>query len=257
MLGAIAGDMIGSEYEGRSPGLPIGKLFTSRSTFTDDTVMAVAVADAILSGKPYAFALREWARRYPSAGYGHKFYEWMSADKDPGPYNSCGNGSAMRAPPIGWAFADGEEVLQEAERSALPTHDHPEGIAGAQRVAQAIWAARHGSSREQILRQLEAECGKHWGPTRAKICNGFIVDATCQQTVPAAAMALSVSRDFESAIRAAIYTGGDTDTTACIAGALAEAVYGGVPKAIEAEVMGRLDTPMREVVVAFRGRFCG
>ena len=257
MLGAIAGDMIGSEYEGRSPRLPIHHLFSLRSTFTDDTVMCVAVADAILNGRPYATVLREWARRYPSAGYGFKFYEWMSADEDPGPYNSCGNGSAMRAPPIGWAYSGLDEVLREAERSALPTHDHPEGIAGAQRVAQAIWALRQGSSRAQVLRQLEADCGEHWTATRSKIIDGLVVDITCQQTVPAAAMALSVSKDFESAIRAAIYTGGDTDTTACIAGALAEALYGGVPKAIEAEVMNRLDEPMREVVVAFRERFCG
>lgn len=255
MLGAIAGDMIGSEYEGRSPGLAIGELFTSRSTATDDTVLTVAVADAILSGKPYGAALREWALRYPNAGYGHLFCEWMRSE-DPSPYNSFGNGSAMRASAIGWAFPQKDEVMREAERSALPTHDHPEGIAGAQSVAFAVWAGRQGQDKAGILWYLKHRSGQHWHETRQMIIDGHVVKPTCQQTIPAAAMALSVSTDFESAIRAAIYTGGDTDTNACVAGAMAEAVYGGVPKAIRDEVLSRLDGPLLRVVEAFTQSYC-
>lgn len=254
MIGAISGDVIGSVHEGTLPKAKDFPLFVPGSTFTDDTVLTVAVASAILAGADYATSLRRWGRRYPHAGYGGWFYDWLFRD-DAGPYNSYGNGSAMRVAAIGWALDDVDTVLHEAAKSAEVTHNHPEGIKGAQAVALAILAARTGQTKDQIARLLSDRFGYDCstGLSTLQRCGGF--DVTCQGTVPAAAVAFFESTDYEDAVRNAISLGGDTDTLACIAGAMAEAYYGGVPGAIQASVLHRLDGTLRADVMAFARKY--
>jgi ADP-ribosylglycohydrolase len=256
MLGAIAGDMIGAPHEGRSPGLKEFTLFTSRSIFTDDTVLTVAIADAILSARPFGATLREWGQRYPNAGYGSQFYDWLHTPSDPGPYNSYGNGSAMRVAPIGWAFDEFQEVVDWADKSAWPTHNHPEGLKGAHAVAGAIWAARQGPT-PQVLEALFSQTfGYDINAIVLRLREGQVLASTCQDTVPAAAIACLSSGSFEDAVRKAVSFGGDTDTLACIAGAIAEAWFGGVPREVEEEVRSRLDKPLLRVVDDFTRRYC-
>jgi len=250
MIGAIAGDVIGSLYEGDDPQPKDFPLFGTDSSFTDDTVLAVAVASAIRLGQDYAVALRQWGRRYPWAGYGPLFLDWLLADQAP-PYGSYGNGSAMRVAAVGWASDDLELVIDEATRSAVVTHDHPEGIKGAQAVAAAIAAARAGWPKERLASLLTDRFGYDCGTPLAVLQRGGPFDPTCQGTVPAAAVAFLESTDFEDAVRNAVSFGGDTDTAACIAGAIAEAHYGRVPDAIQAEVFRRLDSALLNEVAAF------
>lgn len=250
MLGAIAGDIIGSVYEG-SPPVPKGfPLFVPASRFTDDTVLTVAIASAIRQRTGYAAALRRWGRRYPAAGYGGWFAQWLMTP-DAGPYNSYGNGSAMRVSAVGWAFDDLDAVVREAQRTAEVTHDHPEGIAGAQAVAAAVLLARTGAGKPEIRHLLEARFGYDCSTTLDELRRRGGFDVTCRGTVPAAAVAFLESRDFEDTVRNAVSLGGDADTLACIAGAMAEAFYGGVPDWIQREAMGRLDPALRAEVVAF------
>jgi ADP-ribosylglycohydrolase len=253
MLGAIAGDIIGSVYEGHSPGCKEFVLFSSRATFTDDTVLTVAVASALLHERDYATELRAWGRRYPGAGYGHGFTQWLT-DPQLSPGHSCGNGCAMRVSPVGWAFADPDSVAAQARASALPSHGHPEGIQGAQAVAAAVYAARRGASKAQIA-ELIASFGFDCTSTMQEQRERGWVGVTCREAVPAAAVAFLNSTDFEDAVRNAVFLGGDTDTTACIAGSIAEAYYGGVPPEIEAVVRERLDPALLDVVDRFRARF--
>lgn len=253
MLGAIAGDIIGSVHEGGSPGCKEFVLFSSRATFTDDTVMTVAVASALLDRRDFGTELLAWGRRYPNAGYGFRFHGWLD-DPARSPSDSFGNGSAMRVSPVGWAFADLEEVVTQARASAIPSHDHPEGIQGAQAVAAAVYAGRHGATKAQIAAVISGfgyDCTLTLEQQRQR---GW-VGATCRETVPAAAVAFLTSTDFEDAVRNAVLLGGDTDTTACVAGAIAEAYYGGVPPEIEAAARGHLDAPLLDVVDRFRARF--
>ena len=253
MLGAIAGDIIGSVYEGSSPGFREFLLFSSRATFTDDTVMTVAVASALLDGRDYESEFLAWGRRYPGAGYGYRFSRWL-ADPARSPTDSFGNGSAMRVSPVGWAFADLVEVGVQARASAMPSHGHPEGIGGAQAVAAAIHSARRGASKTRIAEVIAGYGHDTTLTLEEQRARGW-VGVTCRETVPAATVAFLHSTDFEDAVRIAVSLGGDTDTTACITGAMAEAYYGGVPPAIESEVRDRLDAPLLDVVDRFRARF--
>lgn len=254
MIGAIAGDVIGSVHEGGPPRAKDFPLFVAGSTFTDDTVLTVAVAHAIREGVGFAASLRRWGRRYPGAGYGGWFYDWLFSDAA-GPYNSFGNGSAMRVAAVAWTFDELDSVLREAARSAEVTHNHPEGVKGAQATAAAVFCARTGQTKDQIAALLSDRFGYDCsvGLSRLQACGGF--DVTCQGTVPAAAVAFLESTGFEDAVRNAVSLGGDADTLACIAGAMAEAHYGGVPAAIQAEVLGRLDDALRAEVLAFAGQF--
>ncbi len=194
--------------------------------------------------------MRHWGRRYPDAGYGGWFRGWLFRDNAP-PYNSFGNGSAMRVAPVGWAYDDLDVVLREATKSAEVTHSHPEGIKGAQAIAAVILLARTGESKDAIATLLsdrfEYDCSLELPVLRRR--GGF--DVTCQGTGPAAAAAFLESTDYEDAVRNAVSLGGDADTLACIAGAMAEAHYGGVPAEIQAQVLCRLDAALRAEVVAF------
>ncbi len=250
MIGAIAGDVIGSVHEGARPKAKDFPLFDPDSTFTDDTVLTVAVASAIRMGTDVGAAIRLWGRRYPDAGYGDWFRDWLLGE-DAAPYNSFGNGSAMRVAAIGWAFDGLDDVLREAERSAEVTHNHPEGIKGAQAVAAAVLIARRGQTKDQIRALLSDRFGYDCSMSLSELQGRGGFDVTCQGTVPAAAVAFLESTDFEDAVRNAVSFGGDADTLACIAGAMAEAHYGEVPPGIQAEVLRRPDATLRDEVTAF------
>jgi len=254
MLGAIVGDVIGSLLEGFPVKTKDFPLFLPGSTFTDDTVLTVAVADWILSGRDLVDLLHEYFASYPDRAYGGRFYAWAST-RDRRPYNSFGNGAAMRVSPVGFAFAAVDEVLDWAARSAAVTHDHPEGIRGAQATATAIHYARQRRDKVWIRTQLESQFGYDLGRGLDAIRPTYAFDVTCQGSVPEAIIAFLESTDYLDAIRNAVSLGGDTDTQACIAGGIAEAYYGGVPDEVAEHVMGLLDPPLAAVVEEFRHRF--
>jgi ADP-ribosylglycohydrolase len=254
MLGTIAGDVIGSIYERRRIKHTDFPLFSTESRFTDDTVLSVATAHALLTGQSYADAYHEFGNRYPRAGYGGGFRHWLSRD-DRAPYGSFGNGSAMRVGPVGLAMRTVDEVLAEAARSAAVTHDHTEGIRGAQAVALATFLARTGHAKDSIRHEIETTLGYDLSRTLGEIRPAYEFDVTCQGSVPEAITAFLESDSVESAIRLAISIGGDADTQAAIAGGIAEAFHGGVPDAIGTEVLGRLPQDLRDVVAEFERRF--
>ncbi|MBB3230118.1 ADP-ribosylglycohydrolase family protein [Halomonas stenophila] len=253
MLGAIAGDIIGSVHEGAGTKTRDFPLFVAGSTFTDDSVLTVAVADALLHGGDYVDLFHDYFHRYPDAGFGGHFRGW-AARRDREPYNSWGNGSAMRVSPVGFAARSLDEALAEARRSAAVTHDHPEGIRGAQAIAAAIYLAREGGDKAEIKARLEALFGYRLGKSLADIRPGYRFDVSCQGSVPPSIIAFLESEDVESAIRNAISLGGDADTMVCMAGGIAEAYYGGLPEDLKEETLARLDPPLREVVERFRAR---
>ena len=255
MMGAIAGDIIGSVFEGSGIKSTEFPLFSAHSTYTDDTVLTVAVAAAILDQRDYADTLREFGRRHPGRGYGGFFRQWLTDDSQ-GPYNSWGNGSAMRVSPVGWAFDSVERVLFEAKRSAEITHNHPEGVRGAQATALAVYLARRAASKEKIRREIEDRF--EYGLTRTveEIRSNYRFDVSCQGSVPESIMCFLDSRDVESAIRLAVSLGGDADTMACISGAIAEAFYKEIPDLISAEVKRRLPPDLLTVVERFCGKYC-
>jgi ADP-ribosylglycohydrolase len=254
MLGAIAGDIAGSIYENLRTKRKDMKLFGRLSMFTDDTVLTVAVAEAILTQHDYARAIKSYARRHPLRGYGPRFLAWMVK---PGyqPYNSFGNGSAMRVSPVGFAFQSEAEVLQEARRSAECTHNHPEGIRGAQAAALAVYLAKTGADKEAIRRRIQEEFGYDLSRTIDRIRPGYSFDITCQGSVPEAIMAFLDSTSYEDALRNAISLGGDSDTQACIAGGIAEAYYKDIPSDILRQVKKRLSADLWEKTLEFYRRY--
>ena len=254
MVGAIAGDIVGSVYEAHPIKTKDFPLFHPRCRFTDDSVLTIAVAEAILTDGDYRRSVWELGRRYPHAGYGGDFRRWLSSSS-PEPYNSWGNGSAMRVSPVGYAFDTIGCVLDQAARSAEVTHNHPEGIKGASAVAAAIFMARTGSSKHDIGGFVESEFGYDMSRTIDGIRPSYRFDVSCQGSVPEALMAFMESVDFEDAVRKAVSLGGDSDTIACIAGAVAEAFYGGVPGSIRARALAHLDDRLRGVVGRFVERY--
>lgn len=254
MLGGIAGDVIGSVHEYTATKSKDFELFVPASRFTDDTVLAVAVADCLLNGLNYVDAFHDYVLAYPDAGYGVRFFHWAKAGRRD-KYNSYGNGSAMRVPAVAYAFDSLEQVLVEAARSAEPTHNHPEGLKGAQAVAAAIFMARCGETKRRIKESLEARFGYALSDSLDRLRPTYTFDESCQRTVPAALIAFLESHDFEDAVRNAISLGGDADTLACITGAVAEAHYGGVPPHIAGPVLISLDDRLRNVVTQFCARF--
>ena len=225
MLGALVGDIVGSVFERAPHKSKEFDFISEKSRFTDDSVLTLATADAILHGYGYMEVFKYWGRCYPNAGYGDKFFRWcLSDEKEQG--ESFGNGSAMRVSPVAWAFDTLDEVLAEAKKSAEPSHNHPEGIKGASAVAAAIFLARTGKSKDEIKEYVEKEFGYDLSRTVGKIRRGYKFDATCPGSVPEALIAFFDSDSFEDALRNAVSLGGDSDTQACIAGAVAEAFYG-------------------------------
>jgi ADP-ribosylglycohydrolase len=254
MLGAVAGDIIGSVYEFHAIKSMDFPLFSEGSAWTDDTVLTMAVAETLLTGRPYEETLREFALANPEAGFGGMFRQWFNT---PGakPYNSFGNGSAMRVSPVGWAFETLEETLAEAQRSAEVTHNHPEGIKGAQAVAAAIFLARKGAGQTDIRNILEARFGYNLHRTWEDVQPGCSFDETCQRSVPEALICVLTSMSFEGAVCRAVALGGDADTQAAIAGSVAEALYGGVPAEIARETRARLTPQFIDILDAFQDKY--
>lgn len=254
MIGAIAGDVIGSVHEWRGTKTKRFRLFVDGSTFTDDTVLTVAVADALTHDTGYVDAFHEYFQHYPLAGFGGTFRRW-AASRSREPYQSWGNGSAMRVSPVAYAHDDLESVLEAAKASAEVTHDHPEGIKGAQAVAGSIFLARKGEGKAGIREFVERRIGYDLGRSLREIRRGYVFDVSCQGSVPEAIIAFLESDSFEDAVRNAISLGGDSDTQACIAGAIAEPFHGGVPEEIRREVWDRLDRRLQSAILKFRRKF--
>ncbi|HLY09824.1 MAG TPA: ADP-ribosylglycohydrolase family protein [Planctomycetota bacterium] len=254
MLGALVGDIVGSVYEWSNHRSKTFPLFSPACIFTDDSVLTVALAESILDGSDYAVVMRAYGRRYPSAGYGGMYRRWL-LNPALGPYGSFGNGAAMRISPAGWAFDTLEETLDRALLYTAVTHDHPEGIKGAQAVAGAIWLARHRATKDELRTWVERTAGYDLSRTCDEIRPGYRFNESCQKTVPEALVAFLESTDFEDAIRNGVSLGGDSDTLTCITGSVAEAFYGGVPAGIEREAVARLDDPLRDTLRRFRDRF--
>jgi ADP-ribosylglycohydrolase len=248
MIGAIAGDMIGKPYE-RHP-IKHKNFDPVVHGFTDDTVLTVAVAHAILTGDDMAATIRTFANNHPHAGYGGGFRRWMKAWKSK-PYNSFGNGAAMRVSPVGFAYDTEADVLHHAERSAAVTHNHPEGIKGAQATALAILLARQGAAKETIRREIANRFGYDLNRTVDEIRPGYSFDVSCQGSVPESIIAFLDSTDYIDAVKNAISLGGDADTMACIAGGIAQAFYKEIPPEIAARALERLTPDLRAVVDRF------
>ena len=254
MLGAIAGDIIGSVYEANPIKTTDFTLFSEYSRFTDDTVLTVANAHALMEDIDYATAYRAYGRRYPAAGYGGTFINWLMTDDAP-PYNSWGNGSAMRVSPEGYAGDSMEAVLAEAAKSAAVTHNHPEGIKGAQAVSATVFMGRRGRTKKEIRRFIRERFGYDLTMSIDQIRPGYSFDVSCQGSVPQALIAFLQSHDVESAIRLAISLGGDSDTQACIAGATAYAYYGAIGPEMERQVRRRLPREFLAVLDVFMKKY--
>lgn len=253
MLGAIAGDIIGSVYEHRGLKSTDFPLFATDCRFTDDSVLTLAVAEALLGDHDFATHLKDFYFRYPQAGYGGSFIRWAATDGQT-PYGSWGNGSAMRVSPVAWAFEDPEEVLATAAASAAVTHDHEEGIRGAQAVALAVFLARKGAEKAEIREQLESRFGYDLQRSIDAIRPDYAFDVSCQGSVPESIIAFLEGDGFEPVVRLAISLGGDADTQACIAGSIAEA-RAGIPDDIRDDTLARLDPFLLDVYERFRDRF--
>lgn len=256
MLGAIFGDIVGSVHEHTGTKTADFPLFTPLSRFTDDSVLTVAVAHSILAGVDYKQSLWRFGNLFPQAGYGKTFRSWLRLPVDEAePCQSFGNGSAMRVAAIGWAFDTVASVLMEAEKSAAVTHNHPEGIKGAQSVALAIFRARTGASKADIKTEIETRFGYNLSRRIEDIRPGYRFDVTCQGSVPESIIAFLESESVEDAIRKAVSFGGDADTMAAIAGSMAEAHYKHIPSAFISEVKARLPERLLEVADRFCARY--
>jgi ADP-ribosylglycohydrolase len=253
ILGAIIGDIIGSVYEWNNKKSLDFPLFKPETTFTDDSVLTIATMRAILDNEPYAKTYQEFGRNYPNRGYGERFIWWLM-ESNPKPYDSWGNGSAMRVSPIGWAFDTLEDVLHEAKKSAEISHNHPEGIKGAQAVATAVYLARKGKSKNEIKEYIGHNFSYDLERTIDEIRPTYEFDVSCQGSVPEAIIAFLESTDFENAIRLAISIGGDSDTIACITGAIAEAYYKEIPNNIIEKVGELLPEEFTNILEKFSKR---
>jgi ADP-ribosylglycohydrolase len=252
MLGAIIGDIIGSAYEWSSIKTKDFELFDERCKFTDDTVMTVAIAEGLMNGgtsADYVKAMQKFGRMYPDAGYGFLFATWLCTEYS-NPYGSWGNGSAMRVSAIGWGFDSLEETEDAAEISAAVTHNHIEGIKGAQATAAAVFLARSGKTKEEIKTYIENRFEYNLARTLDEIRPSYEFDVSCMGSVPEAIIAFLESTDFEDAIRNAVSLGGDSDTQAAITGGIAEAAYG-IPIAIKNQALARLNAPLLDVCERF------
>ena len=250
MLGAIAGDIIGSIYEVLPMKRKDFQLFSFGSHFSDDTVLTYAVAHSILTGTSYASNFKKCFWRYPLAGFGQRFTCWVIKNGKEG-YNSWGNGAAMRVSPIAWAYDNLEDVLKEAERCTATTHNHPEGIKGGQATAAAVFLARQGKTKQEIQDYIEQTFAYDLHRTIDEIRPNYKFEVSCQKSVPEAIIAFLESTDFEDAIRNAVSLGGDSDTIAAITGGIAEAFYGGVPHVIAVLVWIILDRRIQNTVIEF------
>ena len=263
MYGALLGDMIGAPYEfDRGNKTKEFPLFGKGTEFTDDSVMTSAVAEALLDARGHGVendeaavkgllvdSRKRWGRKYPDAGYGSKFIWWLMLE-DGSPYYSYGNGSAMRVSSVGWLYNDLDTTRKVAAWTAGVTHNHPEGIKGAEVTASAIFMARNHAAEEEIRKYIMHEFGYDLNRTCDEIRPTYHHVESCQETVPEAITAFLEGTDFEDVIRTAVSLGGDCDTLTCIAGSIAEAFYG-VPEEMKAECRKRLPKDMLKVLDRF------
>lgn len=254
MLGAIAGDIIGSIHEKSGIKTKDFMLFETYNIFTDDTVLTIAIAEAVMLKIPYEETVMSYARQFPEAGYGKTFKKWLKGEIV-GPYNSWGNGSAMRVSPIAWAFDNLDKVMEEAEKSSIITHNHPEGVKGAQAVAVAIFLARTGAGKAIIKDFIQDNFDYDLERTIDEIRPGYKFDVSCHGSVPESIIAFLEAEDFEDAIRNAVSLGGDADTMASIAGAIAEAHFKYIPIDILQESRRRLPITLLQTVMDFEEKF--
>lgn len=254
IIGAVIGDVIGSVFEWNNVKKTDFDLFNPKCDFTDDTVLTIAVADCILTKKDFARTIWEYGRKYRGRGYGGSFRNWLQEDNLK-PYGSFGNGSAMRASAVGFAFNDIETVMEVAKQSAEVTHNHPEGIKGAQATATAIYLAKQGKSKQEIKDYIIQTFDYNLDFTLNEIRPTYKFDVTCQGSVPQAIVAFLESSDFESAIRLAISIGGDSDTIACITGGIASAFYKQIPIEIMDFVVDKLPTEYIEIMNKFDEKY--
>ena len=257
MLGAIIGDIVGSRWEFNPTNDYNFEWLSDQNGFTDDTICTVAVADALLHGRDFGESIHDWCNRYPHpmGGYGGRFAQWVRSE-NPLPYNSFGNGSAMRVSPVAHWFDTLDEVLDAAAATAIPSHNHDEGIKGAQTVAMAIFKAlQYGHEAPLYINNILEECllfsGYDLDIRRADVVNRF--DETCQGTVPVALWIISDSTSFEDAVRKAVSLGADADTLGAIVGSISEAIWG-IPKEIKQAIISFLTEEMKEVVEEFYKR---
>ncbi len=247
MIGAIIGDIVGSRFEFNNNRSTEFEFFHPDCEYTDDTVMTVAVADAIMSCRPFGEVMHEYGRKDPKRGYGGRFFNWLLS-KNPQPYNSFGNGSAMRVSPCAFlAKGNREQALTWATASAVCTHNHPEGVKGAMAITDCILMAQARKPKEEIRKLVEELYDYDMNFTIDEIRPRFGFNEICQMTVPQAVECFLESHDFESAIRIAISLGGDSDTIANITGGIAEAYYG-VPEEMRKTAMAMLSEEMQQVV---------
>lgn len=264
MLGAIIGDIVGSRWEFNPTNDYNFEWLTDENGFTDDTICTVAVADALLRGKDFGKSIHDWCIRYPHpmGGYGGRFAQWVRSE-NPKPYNSFGNGSAMRVSPVAWAAHDLDFkcLLQMSEETAACSHNHPEGIKGAQTVAMAIQygielPCYHPNFTQEHVKELVESCAKYAGYDinieKEDVINRF--DETCQGTVPVALWIIGNSTSFEDAVRKAVSLGADADTLGAIVGSIAEAIWG-IPREMQLEIMHYLPSDMKRVVLQFCRRY--
>ena len=254
IIGAIAGDLIGSIYEFHNIRTVDFPLFDEKCDFTDDSVLTIAVADCILHHKDFGKTILEYAKKYPDRGYGEGFMQWIIRG-DLKPYGSFGNGSAMRVSPVGFAFNDIDTVLSVAKQSAEVTHNHPEGIKGAQAIASAIFYARMGKSKAFIKDYITTTFDYNLNDTTENLRKTYHFDETCQGSVPQAVIAFLESTDYENAIRLAISIGGDSDTIACMTGGIAAAFYHEIPEEIIRFVSNKLPTEFNDLIKEFDEKF--
>ena len=253
LMGAICGDIMGSPYEywrSRTKKYDFNP-FPPRARFTDDSVMSIAVADWIMHGGNLSKVMQKWGHRYPNAGFGGMFRMWLSAP-EPQPYNSFGNGSAMRVSPVGCAFNTLEDTLQKAKESAEVTHNHPEGIKGAQATAASIFMARNGASKEEIKKYVSETFGYDLNRTCDQIKPGYEFDVTCQGSIPESIICFLESKDYEDCVRLAISMGGDADTMGAIAGSIAATYYEEIPETILEKCRTKLPEDIKEIIEEFR-----
>ena len=255
MLGAILGDIVGSRFEFSS--LRKNKsedfeLLTKDDHFTDDTVLTIATADAILNNKPFDKTYHEWGNKYIDCGYGSRFQSWLNSNNLE-PYNSFGNGSAMRVSPIGWLYNDLETVMSKAEESATVTHNHIEGIKGAEAIATCVYLARYKTPKRIIKEFVETYFEYDLNRTIKEIKPYYQFDETCQGSVPESIICFLEGNSYEDVIRKAVSLGGDTDTMACIAGSIAEAYYG-MPDDLIIKIKEYLPSEMLDIIDIFKNR---
>ena len=252
MISAIAGDIFGSRFEFNN-NTPMDCLFLDKSVYTDDTVLTIATADVILNGGDYSKTYLEYAESYPNRGYGGSFAKWIKTGGGE-PYNSYGNGSAMRIAPVGWAYDDINDTAREAKKSADATHNHIEGEKGAVAIAAAIWLARNKYTKEEIKSVLEKAPLNY---DLSKKCDEFErkFDVTCQGTIPRCMAMFLETNGFEEAMTAGWKMGGDVDTNCCIVGSICDAYYGLPSKEITQAVYERIPKQFADIVTSFTKKY--